>query len=483
MSDVSRNMLSRALNAAQTRGATYADIRVVRRDVETIVVKNGKVESFRTTEDVGFGVQVISQGAWGSAASSVVNAKEMERVAVQAVRIAKASSSRRRDAVRLSPLKPVIAKYRTPIKKDPFLVPANEKISLLIKCTEDMKGVDGIVTSEASIECQKETKVFASTDGSFIEQELSETGCSIECSAAGNDDLQRRSYPDSNARQQGTEGWELVERYDLAGNARRIAEEAVALLTAKACPSEVTTVILDSKQMALQIHESCGHAVELDRVLGMEAGFAGTSFLKPENIGQLRYGSELVNLTADGTVPGGLGTFGYDDEGVPAQRAPLVKNGMLVGFLTSRETAAQFEQLSNGTARADGWPRIPLIRMTNINLEPGTWKLDDMIASTDHGILMSTNKSWSIDDRRLNFQFGTEVGWEINNGKLGALLKNCTYTGITPDFWKSCDAIGNKDHWQMWGTPNCGKGQPEQVAHVGHGSSPARFRNVRVGIL
>ena len=483
MPDVSRSVLGRALNAAKARGATYADIRVVRREIETIVVKNGRVESFRTTEDVGFGVQAIAQGAWGSAASSIVDAKEMERVAIQAVRIAKASSSRRRDAVRLSPLKPIVAKYRTPIKKDPFLIPANEKISLLIKCTYEMKSVDSIVTAEASIECQKETKVFASTDGSFIEQELYETGCSMECSAAGNDDLQRRSYPDSNARQQGTEGWELVERYDLAGNARRIAEEAVALLTAKPCPSEVTTVILDSTQMALQIHESCGHAVELDRVLGMEAGFAGTSFLTTDKLDKFRYGSEIVNITADGTVVGGLGTFGYDDEGVPAQRSPLIKDGIFVGYLTSRETASLFDQLSNGTARADGWSRIPLIRMTNINLEPGTWKLEDMIASTDQGIMMSTNKSWSIDDRRLNFQFGTEVGWEINNGKLGPLLKNCTYTGITPDFWKSCDAIGNKDHWQMWGTPNCGKGQPEQVAHVGHGSSPARFRNVRVGIL
>jgi TldD protein len=249
-------------------------------------------------------------------------------------------------------------------------------------------------------------------------------------------------------------------------------------------------MILDGPQLALQVHESCGHPIELDRVFGTEAAFAGTSFLTPEKFRTLRYGSDIVNLTADAVTPTGLGTFGYDDEGVPAQMTDIVKNGLFVGYLTSRETAQQLRALhpdapqrSNGAMRADGWNRIPIIRMTNISLQPGDWTLDDLIADTDEGIYMITNKSWSIDDKRLNFQFGTELAYEIKNGKLGQMYKNATYTGITPQFWANCDAICDADHWVVWGTPNCGKGQPGQIAHTGHGAAPARFRNVQVGLM
>jgi TldD protein len=241
----------------------------------------------------------------------------------------------------------------------------------------------------------------------------------------------------------------------------------------------------------LQVHESCGHPIELDRVFGTEASYAGTSFLTPDKYNTLRYGSDIVNLTADATIPGGLGTFGWDDEGVPAQRVPIVRDGIFRGYLTSRETAQQLREIvgdgapeaSGGAMRADGWNRIPLIRMTNVNLEPGEWEFDDLIADTDDGIYMELNKSWSIDDKRLNFQFGTEIAYEIRSGKMGRMLKNATYTGITPQFWGSCDAICNENHWRVWGTPNCGKGQPGQVAHTGHGAAPARFRNVQVGVM
>jgi TldD protein len=243
-------------------------------------------------------------------------------------------------------------------------------------------------------------------------------------------------------------------------------------------------VVIDSQQMALQVHESCGHATELDRAMGMEASFAGTSFLTTDRLGTFRYGSEAVSITADGTTPGGLGTFGWDDEGVPAQRSPLIQNGLFVGYLMDRETAASIGRTSNATSRADGWNRIPMIRMANVNLEPGNGgTLDDLIGGVDDGIYFGTNRSWSIDDRRLNFQFGTEIAYEIKGGKLGAMLKNATYTGITYEFWNSCDAVGSPDSWRLWGTPNCGKGEPMQVAHVGHGAAPARFRNVRVGVV
>ena len=295
-------------------------------------------------------------------------------------------------------------------------------------------------------------------------------------------DAQIRSYPNSFRGQFGTAGFESVEGLDLVSHSSQIAEEAVALLTAKQCPQGEFDVILGSPQLALQIHESCGHPVELDRVLGYEASFAGTSFMTLDQLGKLKYGSKIVNITADATTPGGLGTFGFDDEGIPGQRTPIIKNGIHVGYLTSRETSFVLNQKSNGTMRADSWLVSPLIRMTNINLEAGEWDLEDLIADTKNGILMSVNKSWSIDDKRINFQFGCEVGWEIKNGKRDRMFKNPTYTGITPKFWQSCDAICNKKYWQVWGTPNCGKGEPMQRMYVGHGTAPARFRKVKVGL-
>jgi TldD protein len=217
--------------------------------------------------------------------------------------------------------------------------------------------------------------------------------------------------------------------------------------------------------------------------MGSEAAYAGTSFLTTDKLHNFQYGSEQVNITADSIRVPGLGSFGWDDEGVPAQSTPIIESGRFVGYLMSRETASSLGLASNGTMRAASWNRIPLIRMTNVSLEPGGWDLDDLIADTDDGILLDTNRSWSIDDRRYNFQFGTETGYEIKKGKLGRLLRNCTYTGITPEFWNSCDAVCNDKHWTMWGTPNCGKGQPGQLGHTGHGAAPARFRNVKVGVL
>jgi TldD protein len=267
---------------------------------------------------------------------------------------------------------------------------------------------------------------------------------------------------------------------DLAGNASRVAEEDVALLHADPCPAGRMTLILDATQAALQVHESCGHPTELDRVLGYEAAFAGTSFLMPEMLGNFRYGSEQVTISADATSPRGLGTFGYDDEGVPAQRTVLIDRGMFTGYLTSRETASRLGTRSGGTVRAESWNRLPMIRMTNINLEPGESSLDEMIAGTEHGVYLETNRSWSIDDRRLNFQFGTQQGWEIRDGRRVRLVRNPIYSGNTPAFWSSCDAVAGPSEWRMYGVINCGKGQPGQVMHVGHGAAPCRFRDVEV---
>ena len=478
-----KNLIKNVLDLAGLKGVSYADIRVVRRQFEEIEVKNGNVEALTHDEDFGFGIRVLYGGAWGFACSSRVTRGEMERALRKALRVAKASVSVQRKPVSFSSAPPVADQYRTPYSVDPFDVSIGDKLGLLLRSEETMRKNRKVKISEAFMGSYKTEKTFASTEGSFIEQELVECGAGIGATAIEEGEVQIRSYPNSFRGNFATKGYEWIESLSLPDHAPRVADEAERLLRAKPCPSKTTTVILDSSQLALQIHESIGHPIELDRILGSEASYAGTSFLKPEMVGHFRYGSERVNVVADATIPGGLGTFGYDDEGVPAQRVPILAGGVLVNLLTSRETALRLGTESNGTMRADGWNRIPLIRMTNINLEPGESTLEQMIAETEEGVLLSTNRSWSIDDKRVNFQFGTEIGWEIKAGRLGEMIKNPTYTGITPIFWNSCDAVGNRDQWEMWGTPNCGKGEPGQVAHVGHGAAPARFRNVQIGVM
>jgi TldD protein len=478
------DVANRALNQAQVSGASYADVRVIAQRSEVISVKNGRVEAFARSSSEGFGVRVVADGAWGFAASNQLTTAEADRVAALAVGIARASALAKKSDVRLSTLASAQAKYATPVRTNPLDdVSVEQKLDLLMRCDEAMRRVKGLTVAESSLEAAVEDKLFASSEGSRIEQRIVTCGGGIEATAVTADEVQTRSYPNSFGRQAGTAGWEFIEGLQLSENSERVASEAVELLSARQCPSKVTTLILDGPQLALQVHESCGHPIELDRVFGMEAAYAGTSFLTTDKLGHFRYGSDLVNIFADATAPTGLGTFGYDDEGVPAQRTPIVQNGVFVGYMSSRETAPLIDQTSSGTMRAYGWNRIPLIRMTNVNLEPGTWTLDNLVADTVDGIMMAVNRSWSIDDKRLNFQFGTELAWEIKGGRKTALLKNATYTGITPEFWGSCDAICDHDHWALWGTTNCGKGQPGQTMYVGHGVSPARFRNVRVGIV
>jgi len=478
-----KHLIQNVLDLAKLKKADYADIRVVRRQMEEIEVKNGNVEALTSDEDFGFGIRVLFQGAWGFACSSKVNRQEVESVFGKALKIARGSSKVKGQDVSFPPTSPAVATYKTPISINPLSISPEDKLKLLLKADEIMRKNKKVKISEAFMGSYNTAKTFASTEGSYIEQEIIECGAGISATAIERGEVQVRSYPNSFRGNFSTKGYEWIEELKILAHAQRVAEEAEQLLWAKPCPSKITTLILDSSQLALQVHESIGHPIELDRILGTEASYAGTSFIKPQMVGNFRYGSEKVNITADAALPGGLGTFGYDDEGIRAQRVPIISQGILINVLTSRETAHILGKESNGTMRADGWNRIPLIRMTNINLEPGEWTLEQMIADTDDGLFLSTNRSWSIDDRRINFQFGTEIGWEIKNGKLGEMVKNPTYTGITPQFWNSCDAIAKRDHWQMWGTPNCGKGEPGQVAHVGHATAPARFRNVQVGIM
>ncbi|MDA1127991.1 MAG: TldD/PmbA family protein [Chloroflexi bacterium] len=476
------DLISRALDLAEVKGAAYCDVRLVEANQERFVVRTGVVDTISNDESLGIGIRVLVNGSWGFASTNIVSPPEVDRITSLAVEIAKASARSSNGPVSLGP--PVTSRgvYTTPIQTDPFSVSSAVKLEILLEADRRMGSVKGIMARTGNLIFIKENKTFANSEGAHVEQTIYESGGGIMATARGNGEVQRRSYPQS-MRQQGCAGWEFVAAMDLAGNAERTATEAVALLSADQCPSGVTTLIVGASQLGLQIHESCGHAVELDRVLGSEAAYAGTSFLTTDKLNNFQYGSEHINITADSIRLPGLGSYGWDDEGVPSQSTPVVQNGRFVGYLTSRETATGLGLPSNGSMRAASWNRIPLIRMTNVSLEPGDWRLDDLIADTDDGIYMEMNRSWSIDDRRFNFQFGTEVGYEIKNGKLGKLLRNSTYTGITPEFWNSCDAVCNGESWTMWGIPNCGKGQPGQLGHTGHGASPARFRNVQVGVM
>ncbi|MHA2271351.1 MAG: TldD/PmbA family protein [Candidatus Hodarchaeales archaeon] len=482
-----RDITEKALEACSKEAASYADIRIVTVLDEDISIKKGNIQTLSLSQIKGFGIRAIANGGLGFAGSYDLTKGEIERVAKLAVRIAKASAVTRKESIVLAEEKGVEDSYRTTFQKDPFKVPVEEKLETFMEAEKRLREYDSeaIKMSQSDYRGHKESKVFASTEGAFIEQEILWCGGGMFCLAVGSaSSPQRRSYPNSFRGHFATKGYELIEEIDLLGHADKTAQEAIDLTAAKHCPKEKTTLVLSGPQLELQIHESIGHPTELDRVLGTEAAFAGTSFLTPDLLGEFRVGSEHVTFTADSTLPGGLGTFGYDDEGVKAKRVELIKEGLFVGYQSSRETAALIGlSESSGGMRADNPQKLPLIRMTNINLEPsGGWKRAEIIEETKHGILMVTNKSWSIDDKRINFQFGTEIAWEINNGEIGEILKNPTYTGITPEFWGSMDS-SSRDDWKIYGTPNCGKGQPGQVMYVGHGCGTARFHDVRVGIM
>jgi TldD protein len=473
------DVASAAVQAALDAGARYADARVMHRQYESMTARNGEVEQLSQSESGGVGVRALVGSSWGFYAVPELTDRAARAAGAQATAIANASAAVPGPAADLVPTgAPATGSWASPCEVDPLGVPLAGKGDLLVHATKTMRE-HGADQAEGNYAVWDTRKWFVSSEGHRIDQHIRECGAGIAATAVGEGETQRRSYP-SYRGQYGTRGWELVTEQDLAGNAARIAEEARALLTAPACPAGETTLILGSEQLALQIHESVGHAIELDRILGWEAAYAGTSWLDLARLGSLRYGSELMNIAIDPTIPGALGSFGYDDEGTPAQRRYAVRDGVWVGVLAGRDSAAVAGLDYGGAVRSDGWARLPMVRMTNVGLDPGPHTLEEIIAATDDGILMDFNRSWSIDDRRLNFQFGCEIGWEIKNGRRGRMLRNPTYTGIGPRFWNSMDMLSSES--VAWGTPNCGKGQPMQIGHTGHPAAPARFTNVRVGV-
>jgi len=463
---------------------SYGDLRFTSTAERSLSVKNGEVDRVSDSEDCGFGVRVLAGGSWGFAASSALNEEAVVRAVMRAVEVARSCSALGGRTVTLCGAEAVVADHLESVEENPLLVPLDQALDLMVRVTELMSSVSPLVKVATSrLVLGGHGRLFASTEGSLIRQCWFETGGELAATAIDGDQMQHRSYPSSMGGNHVKGGYEFIRSLDFPSEAERVAGEAVELLAAPPCPVGETDLVVDSSQMALQIHESCGHAVELDRVIGDEISLAGGSFLDLEKRGSFVYGSPLVNIVADATLPGALGSFAYDDEGIPGSRFHLVKNGLFAAYLASRETAGIIGlERSNGTMRADGWGNFPLIRMTNISLEPGEGTLEDLVADVKQGVYVETNRSWSIDDQRLNFQFGMELAREIRNGKLGGLLSNPIYSGVTPQFWASCDGIAGPEAWQVWGIANCGKGEPLQVARVGHGASPARFRKVQVGV-
>lgn len=472
-----------AIDALKKAGADFGDVRIVNKEREWIQVRNADVEKVTHTSDAGFSVRALCDGAWGYAGSRVTSAEEIEAAVRRATEIARATQAATNEPVRLADVPPQTGTYTTPMKRDPFQVSLDEKLEHLFGAVSEVQRAGGekLRFAKGTLVTLRNASWLANTEGTDVHQAITIAGGGIQAIAEEQGEFQRRSYPKDYEGNILQGGWEQVEALDLAGNAPRIAEEAVALLSAPPVPAGETTLLLDGAQMSLQIHESCGHPIELDRALGEEISLAGASFLTTDRLG-LRYGSNIVNLYADSTTPLGPGSFGWDDEGVPASRWDIVKSGEFVGYLPSRETSARVGlDVPGGAMRAESWSRLPIVRMVNINLAPVSGTFEDLIEGTDDGILMSVNKSWSIDHLRLNFQFGCEAAWEIKNGKRTRLLKNPVYQGITPRFWGGCDGIAGQDEWQMWGWMFCGKGDPVQSMYVGHGCAPARYRNVTVG--
>lgn len=469
-----------ALERASELGARYSDIRFVDGERRLVSVKNGKPEKVTHTSESGFGVRLLINNGWGFAGTYKISEDSVKEMVERAAKVARSSSRVSDRKIELTPVRTVEDTHESDVKIDPLEVPVEEILELLVDGDKSFRdNCPHAKTTNSRIHSRMEDKYLATSENSRIKQRIVFCGGMGQGYAVRNGQVQRRSW-EINPQ---TRGFEYIKEFDVNEMAAKAGREAEELLSAEPCPEEVRKpLILDDPHLYLQIHETIGHGSELDRVLGTEVDLAGMSFLKPDKLGAFRYGSDQVNFTADPTIEHGLGSYGYDDEGVPAREVYLVKDGILCGYQSSRETAAQIglEQSSSGM-RAASPIDLPLVRMNNINLLPGDWKKDEIIEDTKDGILMRTTKMWSIDQRRLNFQFGTEIGWKVEDGELTEMIRDPTYTGISYEFWRKLDATA-EDDWTMYGTTGCGKGRPGQSMYVGHGAATTRIDDVRIGV-
>lgn len=465
------------LTRIRASGAEYGDLRILDSTTQVIRGEDRRIASVQDSRDSGFGVRVLYKGAWGFAASSVLAAGEVRRVTDLAVEIAKGSTRLLGEPVRLCPEPVHIDAVSTPYRIDPFAVSLEEKTRLLLETMEILHRQAGIARSHASLWARRDRKLFASTEGSRIQFDLLAVQGEFEATAVSDGRFASRGFNTPHLRT----GYELIADAQFLKEAPRVAAQAVEKVTAPAVEPGQYDLVLDPEHLSLTIHESCGHPSELDRALGYEANYAGTSFLTPDKLGTFRYGSPHVNLVADNTEPETLAATGYDDDGVLCQRWDIIREGIFVGYCTNREVAPKIGRTrSRGSNRADSWASIPIVRIANIGLEPGRARLDDMIADVRRGIYIEGHGSFSIDQRRYNFQFGGDAFWLIENGKRTHMLRDVIYYGITPEFWGKCDAVADASHRRRFGFITCGKGQPTQSGWMTHAAAHARFRNISV---
>ncbi|MGZ8843123.1 MAG: TldD/PmbA family protein [Pyrinomonadaceae bacterium] len=470
-----------ALSTARRLGVTYADIRINRYRSEFLATREQQVQNVSRSQNFGFGVRVLYKGTWGFASSRSVTPEDVRRITQQAVTIARANSIYQRKRISMVPVEKVVTSWKNAFEKDPFEVSIDDKIQFLLALNTSAMKTQGVGFVNSSMSFVNEQKFYASTDGSRIEQYIvrANPGFSVTAVNRANGDFQTRS---ALGGPQGM-GYEYIEKHDWKAEAQQAGEEAVMKLKAKAVDPGKYDLVLHPSHLWLTIHESVGHPTELDRALWWEADYAGTSFLTPDKIGKLQFASKIMNFVADRTQPAGLATVGYDDEGVPAQRWHLIKDGLFVDWQTTRDLAAMTGQKkSYGCNHGDSWGSISFPRMPNVSLQPGpeSRSMDDLIAGVDKGILIYGDGSYSIDQQRYNFQFGGQVFWEIKNGKRGEMLRDVAYQSRTTDFWNSCDGLGGQATYELGGSFNDGKGEPGQSNAVSHGCPPARFRQVNV---
>ena len=478
--NVDESLIDTGLKLTEKLGASYAAIKIS--DFKSINYQvSNKNKIYHTNRVPGFHVRVIVNGAWGFAGSAEITIPKMHKLANLAVKIAKYNASFRETPVKLAENKPVQDHYKTPVKKDAFKVDPSEYYEILELSVKEAMGQSKYVkNSSANVTIQRELRLLGTSEGAYIRQELDRTSCGLQATAIKNGMIQTAGLGSNFA----TRGYEWVELNDLPKMGREEGYNAGKLVEAERCPEEKTSIILEDRMLSLQIHETLGHCTELDRILQTEVDFVGPigrNFFSPEEIGKLWFGSEDVNIVADATIEGGQGTFGYDDEGVPAKKTDLIKEGVLVGLQSSRETVAEagLKESSGQYLGTYGYDQ-PVVRMTNINLLPGDWKRDELIEDTKEGILMSGYSTEIFDQRRTTFGFGAQKAWKIKNGELTKMYRDPTYYGITTPFWRTCDGISS-DNWGLGYGGGCGKCRPGQSGRVGHFCSSARFHNVRVG--
>ncbi len=460
---------------------TFADVRLTSSDNQVIFFEKGELKHVSTSRDsISIGVRVLIQGCWGFAGTRMLDKSSIHKMIQTAIINAKHSSKFRKDRITWKPQAPQINSYFYVPMEDPFLMDEQEKIEYIGNIAKMLVGKPQIVYSHAYTEFSRQYKVYANTEGTLVDTLVYDTLPSIYVLAAEGPHVYSRTYPGHMNGRRG--GFEVLRNFKFEANAPKIIEEAIALTKAPTIEEERADIIIGSGHLALQLHESVGHATEADRIFGMEISYAGKTFIKPSMLGNFMYGSDIVTIFSDSLDPNGMGFHLVDDDGTPAKKVDIVKNGILVNQQTSRELAPLLGLEPSSNMLATAGDNIPLIRMTNFCLAPGSGSLQDMIKSTEKGYLLDNTKTWSIDDNRYNFQFTTEIGWKIRDGKITGIVKEPTYYGITPEFWGSCDRICGPEEWGYHGTFHCGKGEPGQVMHLSHGVAPARFKNVVVNV-